>query len=114
MSKSNTALKEKDKTKQRRLMSMLARSRTATQAPEKIGNCFFYMIEDSWEARVMERDEDICKAVSASDLEKAFSRTHIKRILIPRGAYITKDMAKKICEKQPEGKTIYFESKSNG
>lgn len=114
MTQSNTALQDKGKTRQKRLMSILARSKTAIQAPEKFGKCFFYQIEDSWEARVMERDEDICKVATAADLEQAFLRKNIKRILIPRGAYLTKEIAQKICEKQSEGKTIYFESKNDG
>lgn len=113
MSKSNTALEDKDKT-QKRVMPRLARTKTATQVPEKCGLSYFYEIDSAWEARVMERDDDVSKALSSFDLEQAFMRKSIKRILIPRGAYLTKELAQKICSRQPEGKTIYFESKNDG
>lgn len=109
-----SAAEDREKSKLKSVMPVLVRSSVATLTPEKFGKSYFYKIESGWEARVMERDDDICKALTAMDLERAFIKDNIHRILIPRGAPLSADFVKLICEKQAEGKTIYFESKRHG
>lgn len=108
-----TALKDQKEENLKRAMPLLARSKAATLVPTKCGHSYFYEIQSGWEARVMEKDDDISKALSSFDLEQAFMRTDIKRILIPRGANLAKELALKICERQPVGKTVYFERKND-
>ena len=94
----------------RRLLPIAARKKIASGLPVNAGVSFFYDVDKGWETDMLRRDEEICIAYSPEELECALRDTHVKTVLVPYRASITRELALAICKRNNQPKTIFFET----
>jgi len=94
------------------LLPIIARKKALKNLPVNAGNSFFYDLEMGWETDLLEKDCDVCRVNRLSELEQAFKDPLIKTIFIPYKAHISRDFALRVCKRQGQAKTVFFEFKS--
>ena len=94
------------------LMRMVARRRETALEPQRIGASFFFEVKGGWEVRALVDDLNVRKVYTISGLGVAFHEQTGRTILIPHDSSVTKTAAIRVCSRHGQGKTVFFEIKS--
>lgn len=94
----------------RKMAMMTARQAPPHRAyPIPIGSGFFLEVKSGWEIKVLEDDLTILKAMSLEELESAFDDPLVRTILVPKKSCINRRIAMRVCQRNGQGKTVFFE-----
>ena len=91
---------------------MVARRRETALEPQRVGASFFFEVKGGWEVRALLDDVNVRKVYTISGLEDAFHDQTVRTILIPRDATVSQNVAIRVCGRHGQGKTVFFEAKS--
>ncbi len=94
------------------LLRMVARRRETALEPQRVGASFFFEVKGGWEVRALLDDVNVRKVYTISGLEDAFHDQTVRTILIPRDATVSQNVAIRVCGRHGQGKTVFFEAKS--
>ena len=85
------------------------RSHLYAGAPTTEGGSYFFDVEPGWETRVLRTDQKVTTVLSVQHLEEAFTDPTVSTIFIPADSSITRTIARRVCQRHGQGKTVFFE-----
>ena len=94
------------------LMRMVARRRETALEPQRIGASFFFEVKGGWEVRALVDDLNVRKVYTVSGLEDAFHDQTVRTILIPHDSSVGRTAAMRVCRRHGQGKTVFFETRT--
>ena len=96
------------------LLPLVARKKMTQNPGEHIGASLFYDAGPGWEKDIVQQENDVKTVRTPREMERAFADPDIKTVFIPSGAAITRQVAKRICERSGLGKTVFYETNEAG
>lgn len=101
-------------TNPQRLVNELTHRIARQKALAKPVGMDIYLVNETWETKVFEEDENIKKVISCTQLEECIQAPETNTIFIPENAAITKEKLFEIVERNSLKKTIFWEKEDDG
>ena len=73
----------------------------------------FYELRSGWETEALMQDCDVRKVFHNFDLEQALTDKRVKTVFVPLSSTVSRPVARRLCRRYGEGKTVFFEVKND-
>jgi hypothetical protein len=93
----------------KKVVEAIGRTHLTNGKPATEGGSYFFEVKPGWETRVLRDDSKVTTVLSVVHLEEAFTDPTVATVFIPSDSSITRTVARRVCRRHGNGKTIFFE-----
>jgi hypothetical protein len=93
----------------KKMVEAIGRTHLTSGQPAIEGGSYFFEVKPGWETRVLRDDSKVTTVLSVTHLEEAFIDPTVTTVFIPSDSSITRSVARRVCRRHGNGKTIFFE-----